>query len=208
MPSIYVVFTSTPYKIGKIIRKVTHYHYNHVSVALDSELTTMYSFSRHHKNAPFYGGFNCESLLRYKIKDVVSDALICAVPLSSEEYEAVIAFIDGVKRDSSSYIYNMAAAATAPLSKNVYVDKAYTCVGFAEKLLRLCPSVKLPDGFCSIEALAAVLYPYAVFEGSLDEKIRLSTWSTDSFPNELSLKKAFCLTAKNNFELCKRIIKK
>lgn len=208
MKNIYVIFISTPYKIGKIIRTVTHYHYNHVSVAFEPELKTMYSFSRHHINAPFYGGFSCESLLRYKLNGVVSDALICAVPVSDNEYDTVFDFINSVKQDSSSYIYNMAAAAAVPFGKNVNLEKAYTCVGFAENLLRMCPSVKIPDGFCSIEALAAALYPYAVFEGSLDEKIELSSWGADSFPKELSFKKACSLTAKNNFELCKRIVKK
>ena len=47
--SVYVILSATELKMGKIIRFLTRYKYNHVSITLDDELRYMYSFSRYHK---------------------------------------------------------------------------------------------------------------------------------------------------------------
>jgi hypothetical protein len=62
---VYIVFSSTPYRIGKFIRRLTREAYNHVSIALDPDLTKMYGFARRYYRTPFYGGFVRESLSRY-----------------------------------------------------------------------------------------------------------------------------------------------
>ena len=74
---IYVVFSSTPYKIGKTIRMLTGEKYNHVSISLDAELTQMYSFARRYYKTPFYGGFVKESLSRYQLNQNKATIKIC-----------------------------------------------------------------------------------------------------------------------------------
>ena len=83
----YVAFLSTPYKMGEFIRKMTGFPYNHTAISLSSKMKYLYSFSRHYKNAPFYGGFTKESVLRYRKKDNFAKIKICAVPVSEENYQ-------------------------------------------------------------------------------------------------------------------------
>ena len=70
--SIYVIFLQTPFKIGKLIRFVTNYKYNHTSISFSENADVLYSFARYNKNSPFVGGFVEESPLRY-IKDTVKE---------------------------------------------------------------------------------------------------------------------------------------
>ena len=43
---VYVIFSSTQYMIAKCIRAMTNHRYNHVSISLDGNLQTLYSFAR------------------------------------------------------------------------------------------------------------------------------------------------------------------
>ena len=57
---LYVVFSATPYRMGKLIRFVTREPYNHVAISTEASLTRMYSFARRFYRTPFYGGFVTE----------------------------------------------------------------------------------------------------------------------------------------------------
>ena len=59
---IYIVISQTGSIVSKFIRIVTRDRYNHVSVTLDKELNTMYSFGRIYTYNPFIGGFVKESV--------------------------------------------------------------------------------------------------------------------------------------------------
>ena len=59
---LYVVFSTTPFKIGKFIRFITGYNYNHVSVSLNKDLKKMYSVGRLNPYNTIIGGFVHESL--------------------------------------------------------------------------------------------------------------------------------------------------
>ena len=82
---IYVVFSSTPYKMGKFIRAMTRESYNHVSIALDESLSQMYSFSRRYYRTPLYGGFVHESRSRYHVNGDATRICLCALPVTSQQ---------------------------------------------------------------------------------------------------------------------------
>ena len=118
---IYVAFLSTPYRIGKLIRRVTGFPYNHTAVSLSPEMRYLYSFSRHYKNAPFYGGFTKESVLRYRKKDIFARIKICAVPVSEENYQKAKKRLDIFANHSEEHIYNMISAACFPFKTRVKI---------------------------------------------------------------------------------------
>ena len=72
MKEIYVVFSSTPYKIGKFIRFFTREEYNHVSIMFDENMLEAYSFGRKHVDTPCWGGIIKDSVSRYKNKNTVA----------------------------------------------------------------------------------------------------------------------------------------
>ena len=86
---VYVVFSSTQYMIAKFIRAFTHHRYNHVSIALDGNLQTLYSFARRYDDTPFCGGFVVETPERYIRRNVAATVQICAIPVTNEQYNTI-----------------------------------------------------------------------------------------------------------------------
>ena len=66
-PFLYIVVSSTPSRMGHFIRRITGQDYNHISVSLDPQLLTMYSFARRYYRTPLFGGFVQETPARYCI---------------------------------------------------------------------------------------------------------------------------------------------
>ena len=67
MKNLYLIFSSTDLKIGRMIRFVTQNQYNHCSVCLREDLSKFYSFSRIYRSNPLIGGFTVESPCRYTL---------------------------------------------------------------------------------------------------------------------------------------------
>jgi hypothetical protein len=59
--TIYIVISQTGTALSRILKFVTGAKYNHASISLVPDLSTMYSFGRLHPRNPFLGGFVVES---------------------------------------------------------------------------------------------------------------------------------------------------
>ncbi|MBQ9079829.1 MAG: hypothetical protein IJY27_02045 [Clostridia bacterium] len=165
---LYLIFSHTNNRMGGVIRTVTRYDYNHVSVALTSNLSKIYSFARHHHDTPFYGGFVCESATRFIKDDTVANVKIYAIPVSERQHRIAKNYINKVEREKGKYLYNMFSAATFPFHRRVNIDRAYTCVEFAVSVLRRigAPRHGRISRFCSIEQLDQIYADYQIYEGS------------------------------------------
>ena len=165
--AIYVVFSSTDCKIGKLIRVVTRFEYNHTSLCTDPELKTMYSFARYRKNAPFYGGFVKESCKRYFQNGRIAGIKVYRLPISSQRFEELEHCLDNMGENKDEYIYNLISAMCAPLNKRVKGKDSYTCVEFAVYMLsKYFDELYIdPDKYWSIEELQAELDKYLWYEG-------------------------------------------
>ncbi|NLW74715.1 MAG: hypothetical protein GX057_07535 [Clostridiales bacterium] len=168
---IYLIFSITTTKIGKMMRRVTKYPYNHVSFSFTPDLAVVYSFARHYKDTPFYGGFVREGVRRFCNETGLARILVCAVPVTKEQYECALSYINEVSENKKYYIYNIISAAFAPMHIRIFIDRAYTCCEFAVELLARCKIDGAPDPrrFCSIEELVERYKNYAVFEGPFNE---------------------------------------
>ena len=62
MPKLYLVLTRTNTNLSKAIRFFTKRTYNHISLALDDRLDSLYSFGRRRPKNPFYAGFVREDI--------------------------------------------------------------------------------------------------------------------------------------------------
>ena len=206
----YVAFLSTPYKMGEFIRKMTGFPYNHTAISLSPKMKYLYSFSRHYKNAPFYGGFTKESVLRYRKKDIFARIKICAVPVSEENYQKAKKRLEFFANHSEEYIYNMISAACFPFKTRVKIKNSFTCVEFVLSMLKKYAEVPVLKNkkFCSIKELSALLEDYKIYEGSAEKFIENAGWEGDTFPQEKGKWFYWKKTALNNGKLVYRFVKR
>ena len=206
----YVAFLSTPYKMGEFIRKMTGFLYNHTAISLSPKMKYLYSFSRHYKNAPFYGGFTKESVLRYRKKDNFARIKICAVPVSEENYQKAKKRLEFFANHSEEYIYNMISAACFPFKTRVRIKHSYTCVEFVLSMLEKYVEIPVLKNkkFCSIKELSALLEDYKIYEGSAEKFIENACWEGDTFPQEKGKWFYWKKTALNNGKLVYRFAKR
>lgn len=166
---IYVVFASTPYKIGRMIRKITGETYNHACIALDSNLEQMYGFARRYYRTPFYGGFVKESVSRYHINGRSADIRVCRFPITPEQSSTLESHLKEMLRRQDTYLYNHLSALTLPFRRRVSIRDAYICVDFVVDILH---SVGIPldaKTNYSVGELEALLRPYTVYTGPAPE---------------------------------------
>lgn len=177
-PKVYVVFSATPYRIGRLIRRFTGEVYNHVSIALDAQLTEMYSFARRYYRTPLLGGFVKESLSRHHVFGQHTDILVCALPVTREQYVVAAEKLRHMYAEKERYLYNHFSALAVPFRKAVPVKDAYICVEFAVQILKQLGYLPEADGFHTVGSLQALLQKYAVYSGTVPET---DTYDTEYF---------------------------
>lgn len=172
---LYVVFSSTPYKMGGFIRAMTGHRYNHVAVSLDPELRWLYSFARHYRNTPFYGGFVRETPARYRYRGRVARIKVCAIPITDAQRSELDTLLRGMKRSSKRYRYNLLSASTVLFHWRVRLPDAYTCVEFVVDLVhRIVPEISLdPAATYSVRQLEEMFRRYEIYCGEFPERDRV-----------------------------------
>ena len=164
---IYVIFSSTPYKIGKAIRCLTGDRYNHVSIALDEDLTQMYSFARRYYRTPFYGGFVKESLSRYQPDGIHANICICKIPVTNQQYKRVCIRMRQMLRYNEKYLYNHISILGTLVKRPVRTKGAYTCAEFCVLILNEMGLNIDPNHYYSIGALEGKLRKFAIYTGPI-----------------------------------------
>ena len=204
---LYVVFSSTKCGIGSFIRFMTGNCYNHTSVTLDPSLSTLYSFARYHKSAPFYAGFVCESCLRYQGQ--AAKIKVAAIPLTDEQYNMAKDFFDDMKSSKDKYIYNLLSAITNITRRKVNINNAYTCVEFAVKTI---DTVGINNqisslNFYTIKELENLLSDKVVYEGVYPDWAEDADWGEDVFTSPIGFVKGSVNSLRTQARLFKRLIK-
>lgn len=166
---LYVVFSSTPNKMGTMIRRVTRDHYNHVSIALDESLGQMYSFARRFYHTPFYGGFVKESVSRYHINGHSAEIRVCQLPVTDEQHRTLDALLGDMLKRQEQYLYNHLSALTVPFRRRVNIRDAYICVDFVVQILQSLDIGLVPGKNYSVGELEQLLRPYTSYTGPAPE---------------------------------------
>lgn len=183
---IYVILTRTTTKIGKIIRLVTHYEYNHVSISLDENLTEVYSFARYYKNAPLVGGFVVESIMRYDSDK--TKLKVFKIPVDLKTYMSIKRYINLMKIYKNKFLYNSISAFFFIFRIRVNIKDSYTCIEFAEHLLTKFNVLNLTSkNFKTIKALDKSLSDYTHFEGKFNELDVKHDWGIDNYINKQNI---------------------
>ncbi len=156
---LYVMASRTDTGIGRMIRFVSGYPYNHISVTLDGSLRSWYSFARYVQDAPFYSGFVRESAQRFCAEGGDAQVRIYAVPIPEKHAAGLEKLLPLANRTDSGLIYNYFEALACSMGFPLSVPQCYTCLSFACELLDLsCHSIR---------QLCEELEPRLIYEGPL-----------------------------------------
>lgn len=191
---LYVVFSSTPYKMGRFIRFVTRASLNHVAISLDPELKEMYSFARRYRNTPLFGGFVRESYGRYRNRDRLAQVRICALPISPEKLAEVRVMLGRMETSADRYPYNLLSALIHPLRLRVRLPNCYTCVEFVSDFLRemQISDRVLPNHNYSVGELYRLLREHTVYRGDFPHTVPAG--ESDPFDAQPRLRTAIAMT--------------
>lgn len=166
---IYFVFSSTPYRVGRIIRKFTGETYNHVSISLDKELTRMYGFARRYYHTPLIGGFVHESVSRYQFKGRNTNIRLCRIPVTEEQYNTLEQLLSDMLARQEHYLYNHLSVVTAMFGKLLKAKDAYICVEFGAHILNSIGIDIDPNQYFSVGEVEQLLLPYTIYTGPMPE---------------------------------------
>lgn len=199
---IFIMFSSTPSKMGRFIRTITHNQYNHVSLCLDVGGVALYSFARKYRRHPFYGGFVKESSCRFIHRNRFAHIKFCAIPVTQLQYDSVKEYMLAMEKAADHYVYNHFSAIGTVVNKRIRIPNAYTCVEFNAKILRDLGIITKEQErrIVTVRDLEYLLQHYAIYEGSFEQIASVISDYGDKFANENSLYKgtwkAFCTNSR------------
>ena len=115
---VYILVSQSGTGISKMLRRVTHDPYNHVSLALDAELQKMYSYGRRRLHNPLVGGFVHETPQTGVFGHYPeADAVVVKLPMSAEEYTKLQTRMQEMYRRRLEYRYDFLGLALAFFGK-------------------------------------------------------------------------------------------
>ena len=160
---LYIMISETHTGIARLIRGVTRYPYNHVSLTLDPSLRQWYSFARFVQDAPFYGGFIREPIERFLAGE--EDVQVRIFQVEIPEYQALQleGLYEKASRSDSGLLYNLFDAAASGIGCSLPIPDAHTCLSFACSVLGQYHK--------TIRSLSTALEPYLIYEGSLAQLV-------------------------------------
>lgn len=176
---VYIMASQTDTGIARMIRAVTHYPYNHVSLTLDPQLSCWYSFARYTQDAPLYGGFIQETPARLLGEQGDTQVRIFRVDIPEKSAAELEAMLPLAGCRDSGLIYNHLDALACAMGGRVQVPGCHTCLSFACHVLG--------REFISIEALCDALSPLEIYEGSLAELLHRSVSREDPYYTHMGL---------------------
>ncbi len=162
---IYILLTQTGSLPTQVIGLFSRYPYNHVSIALDPELTRLYSFGRLRPQNPWIGGFVHENIRGGTFaRFPATSYCLLRLPVTAEQYGAVEREIERYERDAGSYRYNYLGVFGAAVGVPVGSQHRCFCSQFVARVLNAggvhlfakCPDLITPEDFRTSTALEFV----------------------------------------------------
>lgn len=169
---IYVMLSKTYTMPARMIRLVTGEPYSHTSIALDKQLTELYSFARKGIYNPLNSGFVIEDLERGVFgMDQKITCSVYAVPVTDEQYEMLKTEIGRFVDHADDYGYNYVGLFTIMFGMNIYDGKHFFCSQFVSYLFSKCgmPLFSKEHGLIRPYDFHRKLKAYRIYKGKLSE---------------------------------------
>lgn len=162
---LYILFSATPYRMGRLIRFVTGERYNHVAIALEEDLKELYAFARRYYHTPLYGGFVTEHPYRYHHNGSTANIRLCRLPVTDTQWQQLSKRLSYMRSHPQRYLYNHLSALAAPFHQKISVRDAYTCAEFTVSILQELNYNFTSRKFYSIGNILEKLDRYCFYEG-------------------------------------------
>lgn len=195
---LYIMISKTDTGIGSIIRKVSGYPYNHVSMNLDGDFRRWVSFARVHQNTPLYAGYIAEPAERFLAKGQTIDIRVFALDLSPERYQELRELFSKAGTPNSGYIYNYLELLTLSIGIPCPIRDAYSCLGFANSVMG--------TDYRSIRDLDKHITPHLFYEGTLNDLAPDTGDRSDRYFSRLGLAENLTHSVKTLTTMFRRII--
>ncbi len=128
---IFIVVTQTGTILSRILKRITHADYNHVSLSTDPELNRMYSFGRKNPYNPFWGGFVLESPHFGTFKRFSeTEAVVLSLPVTKEMKDEIEARLETMYRNRREYRYDTLGLLLAAIKIQFLRENTYYCSSF------------------------------------------------------------------------------
>lgn len=160
---LYIMISHTDTGLGRVIRYLTEYDYNHVSLSLDSRFREWVSFARYAQNVPLAGGFVAETPERFLSGGNEMPVRIFRLSLPETRFHVLKKLFSEAGKSGCGLIYNSFGAIATALNLSFPVHSAYTCLEFANAVLE--------EQHRTIRHLNERLDPHLIFEGDLRELV-------------------------------------
>lgn len=161
MKKIYIILTHTGTVLSNIIKSYTKDEFSHISIALDADLTQMYSFGRLNPYNPFWGGFVHEELNKGTYKRFKKTrANVYSLFVSDEQYEKLKQRINYFNDNKEKYRFNIKGLFFVSINKQIRRKNSFYCAEFVRHVLRFSgvpinylPDIIRPENFKELEGL-------------------------------------------------------
>ena len=145
MPSVYILITRTNTMFSRGIGLVTGAEFTHVSLALDRELTHMYSFARRFDRIPFFASLVRESLERGVYgRNSNAPAALFELEMSDAAYGRMMRRLSSMLCEAGRYRYNVLGLWGYLRRKPRHKPYHYFCSQFVSELLGEAGALALP----------------------------------------------------------------
>lgn len=177
---IYVVLSAPGSIVAKTIHLLLRDKYTHTSLALTSDLSVMYSFSREYVHYPFYAKFRSETTENgFLAKKRVLPAKVIAIPVTDEQYAMVEERIEHFSAHRKNYGYNYIGMFLNLIGRAYAPKNRYTCSQFVSETLAVCGIASFARSFSLIRpVMLSNLDGDVLFEGNLKDYRRQLTAMT------------------------------
>ena len=161
MKKIYIILTHTGTVLSNIIKSYTKDEFSHISIALDADLTQMYSFGRLNPYNPFWGGFVHEELNKGTYKRFKKTrANVYSFFIEDEQYEKIKQRINYFNTNKEKYRFNVIGLFFVSINKQVRRKNSFYCAEFVRHILRFSgiktnhlPDIIRPENFKDLDGL-------------------------------------------------------
>jgi inositol transport system substrate-binding protein len=170
MKSVYLLLTRTNTVSARIIRKLTRNFYSHVSISLDDECNSFYSFARRNYYLPFIAGFiteDVESGIFGKYQDTI--CTLYELKIDDSVYDKINVKITEMMMDYERYRYNIIGLFACYFGIPYNRRHHFFCSQFVARLLDEAEAVDLPKDANLIKPTDFCLLPEltTLYQGKL-----------------------------------------
>lgn len=145
MRSVYILLSRTRTILSRLIHAATGDGYTHVSIALDRDLTELFSFARRHSLTPLPAGLIQENLhTAIFARNGKSRCALYRIDVTDGQYDAIRNKVDAMLTERKAYKYSIIGLFLCKLDLVHERHRHLFCSQFVANLLQEVDTIELP----------------------------------------------------------------